>query len=245
LALSLCLHSNTVSQGFDELVKLDPCSRGFFVANTITIKADDLERLLAFWLHTTWKGGIRQLCVSYPLSAFSAMDSDKDFAAGHICSFPLCYHDCFTHTPRELSECNKLQTFANRICGQNVKEQASPFRLRIQARDLIRRQDLDFWLPGSKSDCAGDADGFPLDHGKSLVNRYREPGCNESGERLIGVLSSEIDKCGPQWAGRHRDNTTPHLGFLADVLDGFGVFYHYRLVRVRHNCAENQSENCK
>jgi len=99
LGFSLCLHSNNFSQGFDELVKLDP----FFVANTITIKADDLERLPVSWLHTTLKGGIRQSCVSYPLSAFLAMNSDKDFAAGHICSFPLCYHDCFTHTPRELS----------------------------------------------------------------------------------------------------------------------------------------------
>jgi len=78
LGFSLCLHSNTVSQGFDELVKLDP----FFVANTITIKADDLERLPVSWLHTTLKGGIRQSCVSYPLSAFLAMNSDKDFAAG-------------------------------------------------------------------------------------------------------------------------------------------------------------------
>jgi hypothetical protein len=50
---------------------------------------------------------------------------------------------------------NKLRIFANCICGKNAKEQASPFRVRIQARDLIRQQDLDFWLPGSKSDCAG------------------------------------------------------------------------------------------
>jgi hypothetical protein len=62
------------------------------------------------------------------------------------------------------------------LCRKNAKEQASPFRLRIQVRDLIRRQDLDFWLPGSKSDCAGNTDGFALDHSKSLVSRYRGPG---------------------------------------------------------------------
>jgi hypothetical protein len=28
---------------------------------------------------------------------------------------------------------------------------------------------------------------------------------------LIGVFSSEIDKCGPEWAGRHGDDETAHL----------------------------------
>ena len=49
------------------------------------------------------------------------------------------------------------------------KEQASPFRLRIQTLDLICRDDLDFRLPFVKFNCAGDADGFPGDHAKSLV----------------------------------------------------------------------------
>ena len=49
------------------------------------------------------------------------------------------------------------------------KEQASPFRLRIQTLDLICRDDFDFRLPFVKFYCAGDADGFPGDHAKSLV----------------------------------------------------------------------------
>ena len=41
---------------------------------------------------------------------------------------------------------------------KNAKEQASPFRLRIQARDLICRHDLDLWLSVAKMDCAPDAE---------------------------------------------------------------------------------------
>jgi hypothetical protein len=57
----------------------------------------------------------------------------------------------------------------------SVKEQASPLRLRIQSFDLICRHDVDLWLSVAKSDYAGDADGFPLDHGKSLIGCYRDP----------------------------------------------------------------------
>ncbi len=126
-----------------------------------------------------------------------------------------------------------------------MKEQASAFCLRIQAGDLICRHDLDLWLSIAKMDCAPDADGFPLDHGKSLIGRYRGSGWNESGKPLMGVFSSEIDKCGSQWASRHRDNPTSYLDFFADILNGFGVFYHYRLVCTRHSIAKKQSEkNC-
>ena len=44
----------------------------------------------------------------------------------------------------------------------SAKEQASPFRLRIQGFDLICRHDLDLWLPVVKSSCASDADDFWL-----------------------------------------------------------------------------------
>jgi hypothetical protein len=115
--------------------------------------------------------------------------------------------------------------------------------LRIQAFDLICRQDLDLWLPVAKSNCAGDADGFPLDHGKSLIGSYRGPGRNESGERLIGVFSPEIDKCRPKWASRNRDDPAPHLNLFADILNGFRVFYNDWLVRTRHNRTQKQSEN--
>jgi hypothetical protein len=75
-----------------------------------------------------------------------------------------------------------------------------------------------------KLDCAPDADGFTLDHGKPRIGRYCGPGRNESRERLIGVVSSEIDKRGTQWASRHRDNPTSCLDLFADIPNGFRVF---------------------
>ena len=45
-------------------------------------------------------------------------------------------------------------------------------------------------------------------------------------------------------AGCYRDNPAAHLGFFTDILNGFRVFYHYRLVRTRRNHAEKQSEHC-
>ena len=89
-----------------------------------------------------------------------------------------------------------------------------------------------------------DRDGFPLDHSKSLISRYCGPGRNVASEPLIGVFSSEIDKCGPQWAGCYRDNPAAHLDFFADILDGFRVFYHRWLVRTRRHNVEEQSDNC-
>src|SRR6516162_6657358 len=125
-----------------------------------------------------------------------------------------------------------------------LKNRPSVYQRRIQTFDLICRHDCDFRLPFVKFNCAGDADGFPLDHGKSLIGGYPGSGCNESGEPLIWVLSSEIDKCGPQWAGRHRDNPATHLDLFADILNGFRIFYHYWLARTRRNRTEKQSEHC-
>ena len=47
----------------------------------------------------------------------------------------------------------------------SAKEQSSPPSLRIQNLDLICRHDFNFRLPFVKFNCAGDADGFPVDHG--------------------------------------------------------------------------------
>jgi hypothetical protein len=91
----------------------------------------------------------------------------------------------------------------------SARESASPFRVRIQTFDLIRRHDFDLWLPVPKSDCASYADDFPLDHSKSLIWGYLGPGRNEPSELLIGIFSSEIDKCRPKWASRHRDDLAP------------------------------------
>ena len=105
--------------------------------------------------------------------------------------------DCVCFSPF-LDEIAAISGFDKGTAGKiSAKEYASPFRLRIQAFDLIYRHDLDLWLPVAKSDCAGDADSFPLDHGKSLIGCYRRPGCDECGERLVGVFSSEINERGP------------------------------------------------
>ena len=65
-----------------------------------------------------------------------------------------------------------LRVFCSRseslVVGFGVADD-SPFRLRIQTLDLICRDDFDFRLPFVKFNCAGDADGFPGDHAKSLV----------------------------------------------------------------------------
>ena len=128
--------------------------------------------------------------------------------------------------------------------SNDCPSETGPFKIgSVQAFDLICRHDLYLWLPVVKSDYAGDADDFPLDHGKSLIGRYCRPGCNEPGERLIGVVSSEIDKCGTQWAGHHTDNATSHFDFFADILDSFRVLYHHWLARSRHNRAEKQAEH--
>ena len=134
--------------------------------------------------------------------------------------------------------------FKGRPSGKLLLLLASPFRLRIQACDLICRHDLNLWLPVAKLDCACDANGFPLDHSKSPISRYGGPGRNVASERLIGVFASEIDKCGPQWAGCYRDDPTAHLGLFADILNGFRVFYHYWLIPTCRNRAEKQSERC-
>jgi transcriptional regulator with XRE-family HTH domain len=81
--------------------------------------------------------------------------------------------------------CASFVSCSERGAGAGVADD-SPFGLRIQAFDLLYRHDLYLWLAFAKSDCPGDADGFPLDHGKSLIGCYRGPGCNESGERLVG-----------------------------------------------------------
>jgi hypothetical protein len=67
-------------------------------------------------------------------------------------------------------------------------------------------------------------------NGKSLIGCYRRPGCDECGERLVGVFSSEINERGPQWAGCYRYNAAAHLDPFADILNGFRIgFYEIRL----------------
>src|SRR5215475_9874746 len=91
-----------------------------------------------------------------------------------------------------------LMTVRNSLFLRRKIDAVFGFRLRTQNFDLIWRHDLDLWLPVAKLDCTGDADDFPLDHSESLIGRYSGHGRNEASERLIGVFSSEIDKCGTQ-----------------------------------------------
>ena len=79
-----------------------------------------------------------------------------------------------------------------------LRSRLSVYQRRIQNFDLICRHDVDLGFAFAKFDCAGDADDFPLDRGKSPIGRYWGASSNEPGERLIGVFSSEIDKCCPQ-----------------------------------------------
>jgi hypothetical protein len=57
---------------------------------------------------------------------------------------------------------------------------------------------------------------------------------------VIRIFSSEIDKCGPEWAGRDGDEATAHLDFFAYVMNGFRVFDHRQLVRTCCNQAKQQ-----
>jgi hypothetical protein len=141
-----------------------------------------------------------------------------------------------------LAKTNFLKSTKEKV---SAKEQTSPFRLRIQDFDLICQHDVDLWLSVAKVDCAGNADDFALDRGKSLIGRYWGPGRNESSECLIGVVSSEIDKCCTQWAGCYGNDPAAHLDFFADIPSGFRIFYHFWLVRMGHNRAEKQSEDRK
>jgi hypothetical protein len=86
----------------------------------------------------------------------------------------------------------------------------------------------------AKFDYAGDADDFPSEHGDPLVSRYFWPNCNERGERLIGVFSSETDTCGPERAYGDRDNQAAHFDAFTNVLNGFRILKHSRMLHTRY-----------
>jgi hypothetical protein len=95
-----------------------------------------------------------------------------------------------------------------------------------------------------KFNCADDANGFPLQRG-DLISLHFRIGSNEPGERLVGVLSSEIDKGGAEWASRDGDNQTAHLDVSAYATYGFGVFDYRSVVRPYWNHTEQQTEKYK
>jgi hypothetical protein len=150
--------------------------------------------------------------------------------------------------PASQGSIRELAWFVNRsgflgLGGQCERTSLSPLSENPSLWSDLRRHDLDLWLPVVKLNCAPDIDGFPLDHAKSRIGRYPGSGCNESGKLLMGVVSSKINKCGPQWASRYRDNPTAHFDFFADIMNRFGVFYHWRLIRTCRDNAEKQSKN--
>jgi hypothetical protein len=86
---------------------------------------------------------------------------------------------------------------------------------------------------------------FPWSMAISWSVAIFEPAANEPSKRLIGVFSSEINKSSPEWAGRDGDDQTAHLDVFANVLNGFRVLDHARVVRVCCNQADQQTENRK
>jgi hypothetical protein len=59
--------------------------------------------------------------------------------------------------------------------------------------DRIYRYHVNLGLAFVKFDFAGNKNHFSLDHSKLLMGRCRGPGCNESGEVLIGYSPPKIE----------------------------------------------------
>ena len=72
-----------------------------------------------------------------------------------------------------------------------------------------------------------------------------DPARDGPGERQIGVFSSEIDKCDPEWADRESEDQAAHLDSLAYVLKGFGIIHRWQVLRTCCNHGEQQTENAK
>jgi len=70
--------------------------------------------------------------------------------------------------------------------------------MRIHEFNLVYRQKFDLRFSLVKFDFAGDANDFPCERSDPPVSRNFCPGFNEPSERLIGVISSEVDQYGPE-----------------------------------------------
>ena len=115
--------------------------------------------------------------------------------------------------------------------------------MRIHEFNLVYREKFDLRFSLVKFDFAGDANDFPCERSDPPVSRNFCPGFNEPSERLIGVISSEVDQYGPEWAGPDGDDEPAHLDVFAYIVDGFGIFDHRQLVRTCCNQTKQQPEN--
>jgi len=115
--------------------------------------------------------------------------------------------------------------------------------MRIHEFNLVYRQKFDLRFSLVKFDFAGDANDFPWERSDPPVSRNFCPGFNEPSERLIGVISSEVDQYGPEWASPDGDDEPAHLDVFAYVVNGFGIFDHRQLVRTRCNQTKQQPES--
>ena len=96
-----------------------------------------------------------------------------------------------------------------------------------------------------KFDYTGDADDFLLERGDPLVGLHFRPNCNEPGERLIRIFSSEADACGPEWASRDGDDETAHLDVFAYVINRIRILDYRQFVRACYNHAQQQTDNSR
>ena len=95
-----------------------------------------------------------------------------------------------------------------------------PNGMRIHEFNLVYRQKFDLRFSLVKFDFAGDANDFPWERSDPPVSRNFCPGFNEPSERLIGVISSEVDQYGPEWASPDGDDEPAHLDVFAYVVNG-------------------------
>src|SRR5262249_19573731 len=77
----------------------------------------------------------------------------------------------------------------------------------------------------------GVAPGRPIRSSHDRLCKESFTTASQSSERLIGVLSSEIDKSLSQWTDRHRNDLASQLGLFASILNCFRVFDYCRLIR--------------
>ena len=96
--------------------------------------------------------------------------------------------------------------------------------MRIHEFNLVYREKFDLRFSLVKFDFAGDANDFPCERSDPPVSRNFCPGFNEPSEHLIGVISSEVDQYGPEWASPDGDDEPAHLDVFAYVVNGFRLF---------------------
>jgi hypothetical protein len=97
--------------------------------------------------------------------------------------------------------------------------------------DLICGRDFNLRLSLVDLNRAHDADDFPLKHCQPLIIGHLRTGGNESGKYLAWIFPPKINKRRSEWTGRYRDDQTAYLDPSTDILRGFRIFDHGKIVR--------------